>query len=327
MSGAGPMRRADDLFCEPAPVRADGLLDVGDGHRLYWRESGAADGVPMISCHGGPGGALMSGVSRFTDGRRVRLIQFDQRGCGRSEPRNELRANTLQHTIADMEHLRLYLGIDRWIVSGGSWGSTVALAYAQAHPEKCLGAFLVSLWLCRRSDTQWWFQGVRSLFPELWDEFAAFVPEAERIDLRSAYCRRILGDDAVLAADAATRLYLYEEGFMHFDAPLAPANQARGPDYGRIFAHYALNDFFLDDDALLRDADRLENLPVSIITGRYDCCTTPANAWDLKQRLPHARLEIVPAAGHYPTEPAFARAVARAAQVFVSDIEKQEGRA
>jgi proline iminopeptidase len=321
------MHRADDLFFDLTPVRVEGLLDVGDQHKIHWCESGSGDGVPMVSCHGGPGGAMMGGVGRFTDGRRVRLIQFDQRGCGRSIPHNGLHSNTLQHTIADMERLRRHLGVERWIVSGGSWGSTVALAYAQRHPERCLGLFLVSLWLCRRADTQWWFHGVRSIFPELWDEFAAFVPETERGDLRKAYCRRILGDNVELAAEAATRLYLYEEGFMHFDAPLAQPNPGRGADYGRVFAHYAQNDFFVDDDELLRNADRLRAVPISIVTGRYDCCTTPANAWDFKQRAAHAALEIVPGAGHYPTEPVFARAVARAAQQFVRDIEKREGRA
>jgi proline iminopeptidase len=327
MSKPASMRRADDAYCESQPVRAEGLLDVGDGHHIYWTDAGAADGIPLISCHGGPGGAMMADIGRFIDGRRVRLIQFDQRGCGKSTPRNGLNANTLQHTIADMERLRAHLGVERWIVSGGSWGSTVALAYGQTHPRQCLGVFLVSLWLCRRVDTHWWFHGVRALFPELWNAFASFVPERERGDLRAAYCARILGDDADVAAEAATRLYLYEEGFMHFDAPIAPPNLERGPGYGRIFAHYAAHDFFVDDEELLRNADRLAHMPVSIITGRYDCCTTPANAWDMAQCLPHARFEIVPGAGHYPTEPAFGRAVARAAQSFVAEIGCLEGRA
>lgn len=315
-----PMRRADDLFFDMTGVRAEGLLDVGDGHHVYWTEAGSAEGVPLISCHGGPGGAMMAGSGRFTDGRRIRHIQFDQRGCGRSTPRNELAANSLAHTIADMERLRIHLGVERWIVSGGSWGSTVALAYAQAFPDRCLGVFLVSLWLCRKSDTQWWFQGVRAIFPELWAQFAGFVPADERDDLRRAYCRRILGADAEIAREAATRLFLYEEGFMHFDAPIAPANRERGPDYGRIFAHYAAHDFFVDDDELLRNAHRIAHLPVTIITGRYDCCTTPENAWALAQALPNAVLEIVPGAGHYPTEPAMGYAVARASKAFLDRV-------
>jgi proline iminopeptidase len=314
------MRRLDDPFCVMTAPRAEGHLDVGDGHRLYWLEMGVPDGLPMISCHGGPGGGMLLGAGRFSDGAALRAIHFDQRGCGKSEPRGRLEANSLQHTIADMERLRVHLGIERWVVSGGSWGSTVALAYAETHPERCLGLFLVGTWLCRRRDTHWWFQGVRALFPELWEAFASQVPAAEREDLRAAYCRRILEGDPETAARFATSLYLYEEGFMHFDAPLQPADPSRGPDYGRIFAHYAANDFFVDDDELLRNAHRIAHLPVYLITGRYDCCTTPENAHDLKAVLPGATLEIVPGAGHYPTEPTFARAVARGAQQFLAGL-------
>jgi proline iminopeptidase len=314
------VKRLDDLFCAMTPPRAEGHLDVGDGHHLYWLETGVPDGLPMISCHGGPGGSILLGAGRFSDGSRLRSIHFDQRGCGKSEPRGRLEANSLQHTVADMERLREQLGIERWVVSGGSWGSSVALAYAEAHPERCLGLFLVGTWLCRQSDIRWWFHGVRALFPELWEQFAGQVPEAERGDLREAYCRHILEGDAETAARFATSLYLYEEGFMHFDAPLQPADPARGADYGRIFAHYAAHDFFVDDDELLRNAHRIAHLPAHLITGRYDCCTTPENAHDLKAVLPRATLEIVPGAGHYPTEPTFARAVARAAQQFLKSL-------
>ena len=299
-----------------------GMLDVGDGHQVYWERVGRKGGKPAVFLHGGPGGGCSPNLRRCFDPSKYDVILFDQRGCGRSTPRGCLDANSLQHSIADMESLRRHLGIERWIVSGGSWGSTVALAYAEAHPSRCLGLFLVSPWLCRKEDTDWWFFGVRTLFPELWDAFAAIVPEAERGDLRTAYCRRILGDDPDVAARFATSLFLYEEGFMHFDAPIAPPDPGRGADYGRIFAHYAAHDFFTDDDGLLRNADRLDAMPVSIITGRYDCCTPPSNAWTLARHLPHAQLEIVPGAGHYPTEPAFGHAIARAAQDFVELIER-----
>lgn len=314
------MRRLDDPFCTMTAPRAEGHLDVGDGHRIHWVEMGSEHGLPQIVCHGGPGGAMMLGSGRFSDGARLRSVHFDQRGCGQSTPRGELAANSLQHSISDMEALRRHLGIERWLVSGGSWGSTLALAYAEAHPERCLGLFLVGTWLCRKRDTHWWFHGVRALFPELWDAFAGAVPPEERSDLRAAYCKRILGDDPDVAAEYATRLFLYEEGFMHFDAPLTPPDPARGADYGRIFAHYAAHDFFVDDDQLLRDAHRLKGVPVHLITGRYDCCTTPENAFDLAQVVPHAVLEIVPGAGHYPTEPTFARAVARSAQAFAAKV-------
>lgn len=293
----------------PSPPRATGLLDVGSGHRIAWQDSGAAEGLPVVSVHGGPGGSMVQGIGRFCDGRQIRTVQFDQRGCGASTPKGRLEANSLQHTIADMERLREHLGIERWVVTGGSWGSTVALAYAQAHPERCLGVAIQGTWLCRERDMQWWFHGVRTLFPELWEQFAGAVPEAERCDLRHAYCRRILGSDAELAAAFATRLFLYEEGFMRFEAPLQPADPSRGVHYGRIFAHYAQNRFFLEDDQLIRDAQRIAHLPILQVTGRYDTCTTPDNAFDLARFLPGSRLKIVPAAGHYPTEPAMAAAL------------------
>ena len=296
------MKRLDDPFFDVTAPIASGYLERESGHRVYWEESGAADGAPIVLVHGGPGGANQPGMRRFVDPAKFRIIQFDQRGCGKSEPAGELSANTLQATIADMEALRIARRIDRWIVSGGSWGSAVALAYGEAHPERCLGLLLVSMWLCRPRDTQWWFHGVRTVFPELWDEFARHVPECERTDLRSAYCTRILQGDAETAAAFARRLYLYEEGFMRFAAPLAPADPARGEAYGRIFAHYAANDFFLRDDQLLAQAEKVAHLPAIIITGRYDMCTPPDNAYDLAKLLPKAELRIIAGAGHYPTE-------------------------
>ncbi|MBE0546737.1 MAG: alpha/beta fold hydrolase [Rubrivivax sp.] len=300
------MQRLDDPFLAPTPPRQRGLLAVGDGHAIAWQDSGSPDALPMVVAHGGPGGSMLQGITRFADARSWRIVQFDQRGCGASTPAGELSANTLQHTIADMERLREHLGITRWVVSGGSWGSTVALAYAQQHPERCLGLFVMGTWLARERDFQWWFHGVRTLFPELWEQFAAAVPEAERNDLRGAYCSRILGTDARLAAEFATRLYLYEEGFMHFGAPLQPSDPVRGPAYGRIFAHYAQHHFFLQENQLVRDAQRIAHLPLMQVCGRYDACTTPDNAYDLAQALPHSRLKIVAGAGHYPTEPAMA---------------------
>lgn len=303
------MRRLDDPFFAVAPARAEGHLGRPDGHRLYWQDAGAAGGVPLVLVHGGPGGACSDAYRRTLDGATFRVVQFDQRGCGRSEPRGGLAGNTLQATLGDMEAIRQLLGIERWVVAGGSWGSTVAIAYAEAYPERTLGLVCVGTWLVRRKDVAWWFHGVRTLFPELWEAFAAPIPEAERGDLRRAYCDRILrdGDEA-----AARRLYLYEEGFMHFDAPLVPADPGRGADYGRIFAHYAAHDFFLRDNQLIEDAPRIAQLPALLITGRYDACTTPDNAYDLARVLPRAELRIVAGAGHYPTEHALAVACARA---------------
>jgi len=302
------MRRLDDPLAEVGPPRAEGWLERGGGHRVYWLDAGNADGLPVVLCHGGPGGEASPGYRRLCDGQLYRIVQFDQRGCGRSEPAGKLEGNSLQETLGDMEALRCQLGIDRWVVAGGSWGSAVALAYAEAFPQRCLGMLLVSMWLVRKQDIDWWFKGVETVFPELWHQFATAVPEAERDDLKRAYCRLILEGTPEEAARAATALYLYEEGFMHFDAPFTPPDATRGPAYGRTFAHYAAHDFFLAEGALLDGAHRVAHLPATLVTGRYDMCTPPNNAFALAQRLPLATLTIVPGAGHYPTEHALARA-------------------
>ncbi len=306
------MQRLDDPFFAVGPARQTGHLEVGGGHRIYFEDSGNPDGIPILFCHGGPGGSNSPNYRRLMDASRCRIVQFDQRGCGNSEPRGLLTDNSLQHTLQDMEQLRQHLGIERWVVAGGSWGSTVALAYAQAHPERVLVLLLVSTWLCRPRDVHWWFQGVRTLFPELWEQFAELVEEGERDDLRSAYCSRILGDDEAIAAEAGRRLYLYEEGFMHFDAPLAPSDPSRGAAYGRIFAHYAANHFFLRENQLLEDAGKLGDTPVILVTGRYDSCTTPDNAYDLARALANSDLRIIPGGGHYPTERPMALACVQA---------------
>jgi proline iminopeptidase len=314
------VRRLDDPYFAVQPARADGHLERPGGHRIYWQDSGRADGPAIVLLHGGPGGASGDGYRRALDSSALRIVQFDQRGCGRSQPAGTLSDNTLQHTLGDMEALRSHLGIERWIVAGGSWGSTVAVAYSEAYPERALGLVSVGTWLCRRKDIDWWFHGVRTLFPELWEAFAAPIPPAERADLRRAYCTRILerGDE-----EAARRLYLYEEGFMHFDVPLTPPDPQRGTAYGRIFAHYAAHDFFLSDNQLVANAPRIALLPALLITGRYDACTTPDNAYDLARVLPRAELRIVAGAGHYPTEHALAVACAQARPAILQMAERQ----
>jgi len=308
-----PMQRLDDPFFPIGSARADGLLPRDGGHAIYWQDAGALEKMPVIVIHGGPGGALADTRRRFFDPTKFRVVQFDQRGCGKSTPAGKLETNSLQATLGDIEALREHLGIDKWMVSGSSWGSTVAIAYAEAFPERTLGVNLTCLWLCRRSDVHWWFQGVRTMFPELWESFASIVSPDERSDLRAAYVRRILGNDPEAAKEAGEYLYLYEQGFMQFDAGFAPADVAgKGGAYGRIFAHYAANFFFVRENQLLEDAPRIAHLPIEIVTGRYDCCTPPTNSYDFRAALPNANLTIVPAGGHFPTEPAMAPEVARA---------------
>lgn len=304
------VRRIDDPYFRYTPNTAEGMLPVADGYEIHWIEAGAADGVPYVDCHGGPGGRANPGLRRLLDPDRMRIVMFDQRGCGASTPAASLEHATLQHTIDDMEALREHLGIERWIVGGLSWGSTVALAYAEAHPERTLAVKVGGVWLCRRADTAWWYQGVRRFFPDTWTQFASLVAPERRHDLRNAYHEMINGPDEELARLAGQSLHQYEETFMHLEAPLAGPNPERGLPYARVFSHYATNDFFLHDDQLIADADRLRGIHVSLVTGRYDACTTPDSAWDLAERLDDVDLRFVNVGGHYPTERATGGALA-----------------
>lgn len=299
----------------------EGHLEVGDGHAIHWFDAGNLDATPLIECHGGPGGRANAGLRRLLDGERLHIIQFSQRGCGDSTPVGELANTSLQHTIADMEMLRNHLGIDRWIVSGASWGSTVALAYAQAHPEQTIAVKATGVWLCRPADTEWWYQGVRRFFPDTWAQFASLAPAERHHDLRAAYHEMINGPDPELAKRAGQSLYEYEESFMHLEPPMTPPHAGRGLAYARVFSHFATNDFFLTPNQLIGDAHRLAGIPVSLLTGRYDNCTTPDGAWDLAQVLDDVHLEFVNAAGHYPSEPLMSRAMALETTRFLDDLQ------
>jgi proline iminopeptidase len=305
------MRRLDDTLYPITPTRTQGYLDR-NGHRIYFAESGNPLGVPMVIVHGGPGGQSSDAYRRLASADSYRIIQFDQRGCGKSESELPTKDNTLQHTIEDMEALREATGAERWVVAGGSWGSTVALAYAEAHPDRCLGLLLVSTWLVRKADIDWWFYGVGTVFPELWNEFASLAPDDERDNLLAVYHRMIHGEDAEMSIKASRSLHLYEEAFMHADAPFMPNDGGLAEKYARIFIHYAANNFFLRENQIIEDASRIAHLPAILVTGRYDMCTPPNNAWDLAQVLPKADLRIIRGGGHYPTEHAMAYECARA---------------
>ena len=316
------MRRLDDPFYPAAEIRAEGMLPVSDRHSIHWFAQGNPDGIPTIQAHGGPGGRANPSTA-LSDSERQHIVQFDQRGCGESTPTGELEENSLQATIADMERLREYLGIERWLVTGTSWGSTVALAYAETHPERCIGVKVAGVWLLRAEDVHWWYYGVRTVFPDMWDQYASRIPTEERHDLRGAYYRRIMDPDPAISEPAAYAQLLYEEAFEHLESALVKPTRERGIAYSRIFAHYAINDFFLRENQLIEDAQRIAHLPISLMTGRYDMCTTPNGAYDLAKALPRARLSIVNAAGHYPTEQNMGRAMALETCAFL-DLLTQE---
>jgi proline iminopeptidase len=293
----------------PIEPYRQGRLAVGDGHEIYYEECGNADGIPALIVHGGPGGGCNATMRRYHDPSRYRIVLFDQRGCGRSLPYASLENNTTWHLVADMELLREHLGIARWQLLGGSWGSTLSLAYAQTYPERVSAMILRGIFLVRRREIDWFYQeGCSWLFPEAFEAYQRIIPEAERGDMVAAYFRRLMSEDRAVQLAAAkawcvwegTTLSLYQdpERVRLFGAE----NYALA--FARIECHYFVNrGFFERDDHLLVNADRLRDIPGTIVHGRYDVVTPVRNAFDLHRVWPQADFRIVPDSGHAMTEP------------------------
>ncbi len=295
-----------ELFPEIEPTQS-GLLALDALHQMYWEVSGNPAGAPVVFLHGGPGAGSSSGHRRFFDPRFYRIVVFDQRGAGRSQPHGELRDNTTPLLVSDMERLRESLGIAQWLVFGGSWGSTLALAYGEAHPERCLGFVLRGIFLCRPLEIDWFLQGMRHVFPEAWRTFAGQVPAAERADLLLAYTHRLNHPDPTVHLPAARAWSSYEGACSTLlpspdtVAYFAGDNVALG--LARIEAHYFSNQIFLPPNALLDRIDRLQHIPCIIIQGRYDMVCPIVSADDLSRAWPQAEYVIVPDAGHSAWEP------------------------
>ena len=286
---------------------------VGDGHQLHVEQSGRPDGTPVIVLHGGPGGGCSPYMRRFFDPAHYRAVLFDQRGCGRSRPHAEVAANTTQHLVADIETIRRALGIERAIVFGGSWGATLALAYAQAHPQAVAALVLRGVFLGQRTELDWFYGGgVARFFPDRWAAFQAPIPEAERGDMIAAYHRRLFGGDRGQEARFALPWLVWENALAGLEVA-APGYAP--PDYARAFArlenHYFVNNCFLDEGQLLRDRHRIEHIPAVIVQGRYDMVCPPASAWALAQGWDKADLRMVPASGHALSEPRIAEELVR----------------
>ena len=303
------------------PYRS-GRLKVSALHEIYFEECGNPQGKPALVLHGGPGGGLNPMMRSLHDPEAYRIVLFDQRGCGQSTPQAEIAGNTTWDLVADIERLREHLNIGRWQVLGGSWGSTLALAYAQSHRERVSELVLRGIFTARRAEIAWFYQeGASWLFPDAWEAYLAPIPQAERHDLVAAYHRRLTSADAVVRLQAA-RAWSQWEGTT---ISLLP-NPARVSNFGRddfalIFAriecHYFTNGAFLTPDTQLIDnAHRLSAIPGQIIHGRYDVCTPLANAWVLHRAWPGSQLEIVEGAGHTMTEPGIADAMIRATDRF-----------
>lgn len=299
-----------------------GRLKVSDRHELYYEQAGNPAGQPALVLHGGPGGGISSFLRQMHDPSHYRIIVFDQRGCGQSTPHADLAENTTWDLVEDIEKLRRHLGIDRWQVVGGSWGSTLALAYAETHPERVTGLIMRGIFTLRRAEVQWFYQqGASALFPDLWETFVAPIPEAERGDMISAYYRRLTGDDAAVKLACAEAWSQWEAGTLSL-LPDPARVQAFGSSsfaiaFARIECHYFVNrGFFERDDHLLANAHRLKAIPGTIVQGRYDVVTPAITAWDLHRAWPEARFEMVPDAGHTGTEPGIRDAMVRATEAF-----------
>ena len=307
-------------FYPPISPFDRGRLAVSPIHDIYYEQAGNPAGQPVVVLHGGPGGGISPFLRQMHDPAHYRIILFDQRGCGQSTPHAELAENTTWDLVADMERLRQHLGIDRWQVVGGSWGSTLALAYAEAHPERVTGLIVRGIFTVRWQEVQWFYQrGADALFPDVWETYVAPIPEAERHDLIAAYHRRLTGSD-VAEQLACARAWSQWEGAT---LSLLP-DEKRVADFGsdhfalafaRIECHYFQNrGFFARDGQLLAEAHRLKDIPGIIIQGRYDVVTPMETAWALHRAWPEAEFIIVPDAGHTATEPGIADAIVRATE-------------
>jgi proline iminopeptidase len=296
------------LYPEIEPFET-GRLAVGDGHELYFEVCGNPEGKPVVFLHGGPGAGCSPKARRFFDPARYRIVLFDQRGCGRSTPHASLHANTTWHLVADIEVLRRHLGIERWQVFGGSWGSTLALAYAQTHPERVTELVLRGIFMLRRWELEWFYQaGADALFPDAFDDYLAAIPPVERGDLMSAYYRRLTSDNAEIRLAAAKAWSVWEARTSFLLQDPAHIEAAAGDVFAEAFAriecHYFVHGGFFDrDDQLLANAYRLRNIPAVIVQGRYDVVCPARSAWDLHQAWPQSQLRIVPDAGHSGFEP------------------------
>lgn len=298
-----------------------GFLDVGDGHIIHWERVGTKGAKPAVFLHGGPGGGITPNQRRVFDPALYDVILFDQRGCGKSTPHAHLEANTTWHLVADIERLREMIGVEKWLVFGGSWGSTLALAYAETHPERVSELVLRGIYTITKAELDWYYQfGVSEMYPDRWEHFIAPIPVEERHDMISAYHRRLTGDDKAVQLECA-RAWSQWEGATISLIPNLQQIENFGEDhyaiaFARLENHFFMNRIWMEDGQLLHDANKLSGIPGVIVHGRYDMPCPLRYAWELSKRWPDADLHIIEAAGHSMSEPGILDQLIRATDRF-----------
>ena len=305
------------LFPKIEPF-GEGMLSLGGGQEMYWEQSGNPDGVPVVFLHGGPGAGANAAHRRFFDPETYRIVIFDQRGAGRSKPFSELANNTTDHLVDDIETLRRHLGIDRWLIFGGSWGSTLGLAYGIKHSDRCSGFILRGIFLGGAEELDWFMGGIQTFFPEAWRKFMGFLPEQERSDPTEAYYRRLTNPDPAVHLPAAEAWNHYEASCsvlkVNFNDTKPTGGGGAGLALARIESHYFKNNMFLDDDALLNNLGAVQDIPAVIVQGRYDMVCPIVTADKLAAAWPKAEYVIVPDAGHSAMEPGIRTALVKATE-------------
>ena len=320
MANSNMLNYERTLYPEIEPYET-GFLDVGEGHSLYYERVGTPGAKPAVFLHGGPGGGMSPDHRRQWDPAKYDVLLFDQRGCGKSTPFAEIEANDTWRIVADIEALREMCGHEAWQAFGGSWGSTLALAYAQKHPERVTELVLRGVFLARAAEKQWLYSyGASEVFPEQWDRFTGLIPHDERSDMVAAYHKRLTSDDEAERLAAAKQWAAWEGTVITVLPNPELLTDFVSPEsalpFARICARFFLEDFYLEEAQLLRDIERIAHIPTIIVQGRHDACTPPRSAWDLKKAMPSAELWIVDDGGHTASEPGLVDGLVRATDKF-----------
>ncbi len=308
-----------DLF-PPITPYSSGFLDVDSTHNMYWEQNGNPSGIPVLVLHGGPGTGATPTHRRFFDPDHYRIIVFDQRGCGRSYPLGSLENNTTEHLLSDIETLRKHLNIERWIVFGGSWGSTLGMLYAARNAERCMGLILRGIFLCEQDEIDWFLYGIKTVFPEAWEQFAGFLPENEQKNLLDAFYTRLTGTDEKQKMEAAIRWALYESAcsslLPNYETITTEDQKLHALALARIESHYFKHQVIKPQNSILKNINIIRKIPTIIVHGRYDIICPMQTAYKLHQAWPEAEYIVVPDAGHSALDPAIRSRLIESTETF-----------